>query len=113
LQYFQGINDRPIGHPFRIGVYGTRNVCRQVAAAGYSCSSFVSDMSSGYSGNLGFALPTDWAFDQIVTKTVGTGAGAIQIDNNICYANYHAESGRDQGVLAFAYPILRVARPLP
>ncbi|MFY1676935.1 hypothetical protein [Streptomyces sp. WMMC905] len=47
-------------------------------------------MSSGFSGNLGYPLPTNWAFDQISTVTVGSGSGAIEIDNNIA-------SGRDTG----------------
>ena len=47
-------------------------------------------MSYGYSGNLGFRLPDNWAFDQISTVTLGSGIGAIEIDNNIA-------SGRDLG----------------
>lgn len=75
---------------YGVGVYGPRNVCQRVHDAGYAATSFVSDMSSGFSGNLGYPLPTNWAFDQIVTITVGSGAGAIQIDKNIA-------SGRDTG----------------
>lgn len=56
-------------HMYRIGVYGARNICTRVREAGYSVSSFVGDMSTGFSGNLGFPLPTDWAFDQISTIT--------------------------------------------
>ncbi|MDQ3579444.1 MAG: hypothetical protein M3443_17990, partial [Actinomycetota bacterium] len=41
----------------------------------------------------GFAMPANWAFDQIATVTVGSGGGAIEIDNNIY-------SGRDPGVAA-------------
>jgi len=51
-------------------------------------------MSTGFSGNLGFPLPEDWAFDQISTITVGAGDGAIEIDNNI-------NSGRDSGQNSF------------
>ncbi|GAA5210520.1 glycoside hydrolase domain-containing protein [Streptomyces thinghirensis] len=75
---------------YRVGVYGPRNVCQRVADAGYAVTSFVSDMSSGFSGNLGYPLPTNWAFDQISTITVGSGTGSIEIDNNIT-------SGRDTG----------------
>ncbi|MER5446237.1 glycoside hydrolase domain-containing protein [Streptomyces sp. NPDC002764] len=92
LPYFGSIKaqmDR-MGSPFRIGIYGPRNVCSRVSAAGYAETSFVSDMSSGFSGNLGFTLPDNWAFDQIVTRTVGSGTSAIEIDNNIA-------SGRDTG----------------
>ncbi len=94
IPYFEGINEEfnkfnPNG--YRIGIYGPRNICKRVSAAGYSCSSFVCDMSTGFSGNIGYTLPKDWAFDQISTITVGTDSGQIEIDNDIC-------SGRDIGV---------------
>ena len=47
-------------------------------------------MSTGYSGNLGFTLPENWAYDQISTITLGSGDGLIEIDNNI-------QSGLDSG----------------
>ncbi|MFF5768072.1 glycoside hydrolase domain-containing protein [Streptomyces tanashiensis] len=92
LPYFQSLRremDR-LGDPYDIGVYGPRNVCSRVSGKGYSDASFVSDMSSGFSGNLGYPLPVDWAFDQIVTKTIGSGDGRIEIDNNLA-------SRRDRG----------------
>lgn len=93
LPYFSEIYGvfRRTGTKYKIGIYGPRNVCSRVAEAGYSCSSFVCDMSSGFSGNLGYPLPKDWAIDQISTITIGTGNGQIEIDNNI-------SSGRDLGV---------------
>ncbi|MFD5567254.1 glycoside hydrolase domain-containing protein [Streptomyces cadmiisoli] len=91
IPHFRGIM-RTIGEnsAYGVGVYGPRNVCQRVADAGYAAASFVSDMSSGFSGNLGYPLPTNWAFDQISTITVGSGSGSIEIDNNIA-------SGRDTG----------------
>ncbi|MFI6528911.1 glycoside hydrolase domain-containing protein [Streptomyces uncialis] len=83
------------GSEYRIGVYAPRNTCSRLARAGLTTASFVSDMSTGYSGNLGFPLPGNWAFDQITTLTVGTGAGYIEIDKNIA-------SGRDPGQNRFA-----------
>lgn len=76
---------------YKIGVYGARNICSRVGNAGISTTSFVGDMSTGFSGNLGYPLPQDWAFDQIKEYTIGSGDGAIAIDNNIC-------SNRDRGV---------------
>ncbi|WP_406059171.1 DUF1906 domain-containing protein [Streptomyces sp. NBC_01077] len=92
LPYFKSVRDQMnrLGSPYRIGVYGPRNACARVSSAGYAETSFVSDMSSGFSGNLGYAMPENWAFDQIVTKWVGSGDGRIEIDNNIV-------SGRDTG----------------
>jgi peptidoglycan hydrolase-like protein with peptidoglycan-binding domain len=96
IPHFRGIKDtmEQYGSVYRIGVYGPRNICSRVAAEGLSSASFVSDMSSGYSGNLGYPLPQDWAFDQISTITIGAGDGRIEIDNDIV-------SGRDRGQNAF------------
>ncbi|MEV4035156.1 glycoside hydrolase domain-containing protein [Streptomyces umbrinus] len=91
VPHFRGVM-RTIGEnsSYGVGVYGPRNVCQRIADAGYSATSFVSDMSSGFSGNLGYPMPTNWAFDQIATLTVGSGSGSIEIDKNIA-------SGRDTG----------------
>lgn len=99
LPHFKGIEDAIAadGDQYRIGVYGPRNVCTRVAQAGHSTASFVSDMSSGFSGNFGYPLPADWAYDQIATRTIGSGAGAIEIDVNIA-------SGRDTGQGTFNPP---------
>lgn len=92
LPYFRSVKEQmgKLGSPYKIGVYGPRNACSRVSEEGCADASFVSDMSSGFSGNLGYAMPENWAFDQIVTKTVGSGEGLIELDNNIA-------SGRDTG----------------
>ncbi|MEV5983922.1 glycoside hydrolase domain-containing protein [Streptomyces sp. NPDC052051] len=99
LPHFKGIQDAITddGNAFKIGVYGPRNVCTRVSEAGHASASFVSDMSSGFSGNFGYPLPQNWAYDQIVTRTVGTGSGEIEIDVNIA-------SGRDTGQGSFNEP---------
>ncbi|SMC29109.1 Peptidoglycan-binding (PGRP) domain of peptidoglycan hydrolases-containing protein [Clostridium acidisoli DSM 12555] len=85
LPYFKAINGVfARNNNYKIGVYGPRNICSRVAAAGYSVHSFVSDMSSGFSGNIGYKLPTDWSFDQINTVAIGTGSEQISIDKDIC-----------------------------
>ncbi|MDI2020248.1 glycoside hydrolase domain-containing protein [Paenarthrobacter nicotinovorans] len=96
VPHFRGIKSAMdfSGSGYKIGIYGPRNICSRVSAAGISTSSFVSDMSTGFSGNLGYPLPVDWAFDQISTITVGAGDGTIEIDNNI-------SSGRDLGQNTF------------
>ncbi|WNF31240.1 DUF1906 domain-containing protein [Streptomyces sp. C11-1] len=92
LPYFRSVKEQMdrLGSPYKIGVYGPRNACSRISEKGYADASFVSDMSSGFSGNLGYPMPENWAFDQIVTKTIGSGDGLIEIDNNIA-------SGRDTG----------------
>lgn len=76
---------------YKVGIYGTRNVCTRVSKKGFAISSFVGDMSTGFSGNLGFSIPENWAFDQFTTVTVGTGDGQIEIDKD-------GYSGRDSGI---------------
>ena len=91
IPYFQAINNifSDDINGYKIGIYGPRNVCSRVSKAGYSTSSFVCDMSSGFSGNLGYPLPNDWAFDQISTIKIGSGSGEIEIDNNIFSDRYN------------------------
>jgi peptidoglycan hydrolase-like protein with peptidoglycan-binding domain len=100
IPHFQGVaaGISAVGRPYAAGVYGCRNVCRQVSDAGLATRSFVSGMSTGYSGNLGFPLPDNWAFDQIANTTLATGtAGQVEIDNDIA-------SGRDPGVDSVTRP---------
>jgi hypothetical protein len=55
-------------------------------------------MSTGYSGNLGYPLPNNWAFDQIRDFTLASGtAGAVEIDNDIA-------SGMDPGINSVTRP---------
>ena len=95
IPYFSKVYEEMSGSIYKTGIYGARNVCSRVAKAGYSSSSFVADMSTGFSGNLGFKIPDDWAFSQFANlegaKALGSGDGRIEIDKN-------AVSGRDHGV---------------
>ncbi|RDU22195.1 glycoside hydrolase domain-containing protein [Anaerosacchariphilus polymeriproducens] len=63
IPYFKGINEA-IDSRYSVGIYASRNVCTRVSNVGYAVSSFVSDMSTGFSGNLGFPIPTNWNYDQ-------------------------------------------------
>ncbi|MDT3767086.1 DUF1906 domain-containing protein [Gleimia hominis] len=63
LPYFKAVKAN-LGGGYGVGIYASRNICTRVAEAGYTVSSFVSDMSTGFSGNLGFPIPNNWAFDQ-------------------------------------------------
>ncbi|MEV4968165.1 glycoside hydrolase domain-containing protein [Streptomyces sp. NPDC024062] len=77
VPYFHGVaaglayNGRRYVH----GVYGSRNVCTVVSRQTGARYSFVSGMSWGFSGNLGFPIPANWSFNQIkefkVTQRVG------------------------------------------
>lgn len=64
-----------------VGVYGTRNVCLQLKKVFPTIKLFISDASYGFSGNLGFSMPEEWAFDQFATDlTLGSGEGRVSID---------------------------------
>ncbi|MBW4080276.1 glycoside hydrolase domain-containing protein [Paenibacillus sp. S150] len=63
LPYFKSLYEN-MDTAYLVGVYGTRNVCTKVNDAGYAVTSFVSDMSTGYSGNMGFKMPENWTYDQ-------------------------------------------------
>jgi peptidoglycan hydrolase-like protein with peptidoglycan-binding domain len=101
IPHFQGIQATmsAIGGPqYAVGVYGTRNTCSTLYAQGLATRSFASDMSTGYSGNLGFPLPDNWAFDQIATITLDEGEnGAVEIDNDLA-------SGWDPGLKSVTTP---------
>ena len=64
---------------YEIGIYGTRNACIQVADAGYTASSFVSDMSTGFSGNMGFKMPENWNYDQFFEETYASDWGIDKV----------------------------------
>ena len=94
IPHFQGIKsvfDASSVANYRIGIYGARNTCTLVSEEGLAVSSFVSDMSTGYSGNLGYPLPDNWAFDQILEYTVQASDGTkFAVDKDVA-------SGRDTG----------------
>ena len=61
IKYFQEIygvfNSSLNGKQYKIGVYGPRQICIALADKMLTTSSFVSDMSSGFTGNCGYPLP--------------------------------------------------------
>ncbi|MEH6972267.1 glycoside hydrolase domain-containing protein [Bacillus sp. JJ675] len=87
---FDKMQSIPNSPKYKIGVYGPRNICIRTADAGLTEYSFVADMSTGFSGNLGYTMPKNWAFDQFYEQSIGSGSGMIGIDKD-------AYSGRDKG----------------
>lgn len=82
---------------YEIGVYGPRNICIRTAKAELTKYSFVANMSTGFSGNLGYPMPDNWAFDQFYEGTIGSGSGSIGIDKD-------SFSGRDKAVASVEPP---------
>ncbi|MEU3983940.1 glycoside hydrolase domain-containing protein [Streptomyces sp. NPDC026672] len=85
LDYFQGVTSglASKGKRYLHGVYGSRNVCAQVTQETYAAYSFVSGMSWGFSGNLGFPLPLNWSFNQIKEYQVTNGSDTFALDRDV------------------------------
>lgn len=81
LPYFKAVSEN--AGMYRVGVYGPRNVCSRVCGAGYAEFSFVSDMSTGFSGNMGYPIPDGWSIDQISTVTITHDGDSLEIDNDL------------------------------
>ncbi|EST39492.1 hypothetical protein N566_01705 [Streptomycetaceae bacterium MP113-05] len=86
IPYFQGIvaGLASRGRKYVHGVYGSRNVCIDVTSKTFARYSFVSGMSWGFSGNLGFPLPANWAFNQIKEiADIPIDGTTIDLDNDV------------------------------
>lgn len=97
IPYFKGINESmaPIPAellPYKIGAYGPRRVCNVLYREGLINTSFVADMSSGFTCNIGQKMPENWAFEQIYEIKLPNTLG-IAIDKVIV-------SPRETAVLA-------------
>lgn len=85
IPYFQGIQTglASKGKKYVHGVYGSRNVCTNVTNKTFARHSFVSGMSWGFSGNLGFPLPWNWSFNQIKEFEVINGQDKFDLDRDV------------------------------
>lgn len=97
IPYFRRINlafrSQTNRKNYRVGIYGPRYVCTKVSNMGLAVTSFVADMSTGFSCNMGFPIPKNWAFDQFF-ETSFTSIPSFPIDKD-------AFSGRDNGIIWF------------
>lgn len=95
LPYFRGINTTIQGYP--VGVYGARRVCSEVSQEALAVASYVGNLSSGWSGNIGQKMPENWAYDQYSEFNVnvydedGNGQGTIGIDQLVASNRYGLE----------------------
>lgn len=73
IPYFQGIRTVLLeDNLYLAGIYGTRNVCSRVLdTVPEIVTAYVSNMSSGFSGNLGFKMPNNWNFNQFDEISIG------------------------------------------
>lgn len=84
IPYFKGVRTAlsQYGNYYQFGVYGSRNVCEQVTRNTGARWSFVSGMSWGFSGNLGYALPRNWSVNQIREYDFD-GDGVRDLDHDV------------------------------
>lgn len=85
IPYFRGVVESlsAEGGRYAHGVYGSRYVCARVSDQTNAEYSFVAGMSSGYTGNVGHPLPSNWAFNQITGTSIDTPEGPLSIDKNV------------------------------
>ncbi|TDV36083.1 glycoside hydrolase domain-containing protein [Actinophytocola oryzae] len=82
VPYFLGVRGalKSRGSKYIAGVYGSRNVSARISSEAYVSQAFVSGMSTGFSGNLGFPLPLNWAFNQIKEFQFVNGSDVFDLD---------------------------------
>ncbi|MYV47369.1 glycoside hydrolase domain-containing protein [Streptomyces sp. SID2888] len=85
VTYFNGVvaGLASQGKKYFHGVYGSRNVCINVTKRTGARFSFVSGMSWGFSGNLGYPLPSNWAMNQIKEFQVVNGSDTFDLDRDV------------------------------
>lgn len=92
VPYFTTINNAfNEDRKYQVGIYGTRNSCAYVSENGLAVFSYVADMSTAFSGNLGYKMPENWAFDQFGSTKVN----GVEFDKV-------GFSGKDMGVSQLA-----------
>lgn len=84
---------------YKVGIYAPRYICSYISEKGLAEYSFVADMSSGYSCNLGYPIPENWAFDQFFEFNERTGG---QFPSSPSFdLDKVGYSGSDKGITTF------------
>ena len=103
VQYFKKLNlvfdSETNNKKYKVGIYAPRYICSYISKKGLAEYSFVADMSSGYSCNLGYPIPKNWAFDQFFEFNVNNGG---QFPSSPSFdLDKVGYSGRDKGITTF------------
>lgn len=69
VPYFNSVKSGLDG-AYQIGAYGPRFICTKLAEMNLTTSSFVCDMSTGFTCNIGQKMPENWAYDQFAEISV-------------------------------------------
>ena len=107
IPYFDGLNEilGNSNYYYQIGIYSSRNTCKKVQDVYPGTKCFVSNMSTGYSGNLGFRMPENWAFDQY------NEIREYSIADTTFPLDYDIASGIDNGVSSVNTPVSNYTPP--
>ena len=108
LAYFTRVNtetERIGGRP--IGVYGPRQVCNEVAKNGSATASFVANLSSGWSSNIGQGMPQSWSLDQynaitgvkLYNDSDGSFAKEADLDQ-VLHSERHGKMWMGEGIIS-------------
>lgn len=83
---------------YKVGIYAPRYICSYISNLGLAEYSFVADMSSGFSCNLGYPIPKNWSFDQFYELNGTSGKFLSKPNFDL---DKDAYSGRDTGIISF------------
>ncbi|MEU6222565.1 glycoside hydrolase domain-containing protein [Streptomyces sp. NPDC047042] len=98
------------------GVYGSRNVCTNVTKQTGARYSFVSGMSWGFSGNLGFPIPANWSYNQIKEIDITTSSDFFELDRDVVSGadpgqnSVNKAAGPADGFISYLTRLLALAR---
>ncbi|AZZ56391.1 glycoside hydrolase domain-containing protein [Rathayibacter iranicus] len=97
--HFQGVKDglASVGSAYSVGIYGSRLACRIIIEKKLARLCFIADESYLWGGNFAQPFPSEWAFEQIDSYTIGSGADSMDLDKIIA-------TGRDEGAKEFDAP---------
>lgn len=96
--FMRGVKDAMdslFGTTYGVGVYGTRNVCKNLMDTHLATSCYVSGMSTGYSGNLGIPMPSPWSYNQIIEVQEVFGDATVGVDHVVVSRNATAIAAID------------------
>ena len=114
VPYFHGARGalKSRGSRYLFGVYGSRNVCARVSAEAFVAHSFVSGMSWGFSGNLGFPLADTMRRYHAAAIAPHTEMIKQSVAADYAHRAHRLVTGGVDGLLASMRPLMRWQPPV-
>lgn len=101
IPYFSNVKQQ-MGDDYKIGAYGPRYICSKLAELNLTTSSFVCDMSTGFTCNIGQKMPDNWAYDQFTEISISNSA-FTGIDYDKCIASPRKTSTAPKDYIDYSY----------